>query len=177
SAPAIYIGKYTGGDFLSASNLLSITSGGSMSVDTMVLGGDGGDSSYGNTATVADPGSYLSVAGGSGSFGRNVAGMNNTLILSNGATGAGLSPAAIGISGWTNKMVVTGSNSMFGCMDDLVVGSGSSGNLLWIDNKAAVHSKNGWIGKDPGSEYNAAVVSGGARLGNDGNIEAGGVYA
>jgi T5SS/PEP-CTERM-associated repeat protein len=110
------------------------------------------------------------------------AGANNTLVISNGASG-GFDGRNYGVViGYSNTssnnfVLVTGTNangtaSMLFSYQDLYIGYSGSGNSMVISNGGTVYDVNGWIGYTNTSSNNSVTVNGGL-WSNSGNLTVG----
>lgn len=97
-----------------------------------------------------------------------MAGGGGSLIISNGATmttggGWGLShDGALGVdpTSSNNRALVTGAGSVWNCADNLYVGFDGPGNSLVISNGGRVVDIEGYVGTNPNSANNQALVVG-----------------
>jgi autotransporter family porin len=73
-----------------------------------------------------------------------------------------------------NSAIVTGSNSMWNCSDQLFVGYYGSGNTLIVSNGAMLQAQSCSLGFQPGSSNNTAIVTGqGSIVRTSGNVNLG----
>ena len=112
----------------------------------------GPNSSWQNSYSV-----YVGFDGGGGS-----------LTISNGATmsaGGGWTPShdgALGVNSDSsnNRALVTGNGSTWNCAENLFVGLNGPANSLLISNGGWVNNGTGYVGSNPGSDDNSALVVG-----------------
>jgi T5SS/PEP-CTERM-associated repeat protein len=177
------------GRWSSGNNSALVTgSNSSFSVNCYIYtGNQGHDNSFtvANGAAVSDKFCYISYEAGSSNNTVLVTGTNSSwqnswnvfvgfdgvrggLIISNGATmsvGGGWTPSHDGILGYNstssnNRAVITGSNSVWTCAEEVYVGWDGPANSLTINNGGRVINREGIVGLDAGSDGNSVLVSG-----------------
>jgi T5SS/PEP-CTERM-associated repeat protein len=173
----------------SSGNSVLVTSpGSSISVNCYIYTGYQGDNNsftVANGAAVSDKYCYISDAAGSSNnavlvTGTNSSwhnsysvlvgfdGVNGTLTISNGA--AMSNGGAFGVShdgalgcdstSSNNFALVTGGGSVLNCADNMYVGLNGPVNSLVISNGGQVINTTGYVGSNPGSDGNSALVAG-----------------
>jgi T5SS/PEP-CTERM-associated repeat protein len=177
------------GRFASSNNSALVTGpGSSFSVNCYIYtGNQGHDNSFtvANGAAVSDKFCYISYEAGSTNNAVLVTGTNSSwqnsysvfvgfdggggsLTLSNGATmstGGAFAASHDGTLGVdstsrNNRALVTGGGSVWNCADNLYVGLNGPGNNLVISNGGRVINTDGYVGSNPGSDNNRALVTG-----------------
>jgi len=178
------------GRFTSAGNNFALVSGSnsSFSVNCYIYTGDQGhDNTFtaANGAAIADKFCYISYSPGSSNNAVLLAGPNTfwtnsystfvgfdgvaaSLTISNGATmGDGGAWAtshdgALGVNADSsnNVALVTGGGSTWNCADNMYVGLNGPGNNLAISSGGRVINTEGYVGSNPGSDHNNALVTG-----------------
>jgi T5SS/PEP-CTERM-associated repeat protein len=181
----IYFGRLPSADNNSA---LVTGPGSSLSVNCYIYTGNQGHNNsftLAKGATVSDKFCYISYAAGSANNSVLLADPNTywqnsysvfvgfdggggSLTISNGATmstgGAfGVShDGALGVDATSsnNRALITGSGSVLNCADNVYVGLNGPGNNLVINNGGRVMDTTGYVGSNPGSDNNRALVAG-----------------
>ena len=139
-------------------NSLVISKGGTVSV--FGDGYIGFQSAVGNSTLVTDQGSLWTNSGSL--YIGYYSSVSNSLTISNGGKVAVAGMGIIGndASSSNNSVLVTGNGSTWTNSGDLIVGNSGSGNTLTITNGGMVFSDYGFLGYDPSSSNNSAIVSG-----------------
>jgi T5SS/PEP-CTERM-associated repeat protein len=179
---------YLGHNACSNNSALVTGPGSGFAVNCYVyIGNQGHDNTFtvANGGTVSDKFCYISYAAGSSNNAVLVTGTNSTwqnsygvvvgfdggagsLTISNGATmssGGAWTPSHNGIIGYNltssnNRAVITGSNSVWSCAEDVYVGIDGPANSLVINNGGRVINREGLVGLDSGSDRNSVLVTG-----------------
>jgi autotransporter-associated beta strand protein/T5SS/PEP-CTERM-associated repeat protein len=151
----VYVGNTTSG------NIFKITSGGSVTDSTALLGvGVGADT---NSATVTGTGSKWTT---NGDLNVGFQGKDNTLTISGGGAVQSNATKIGGYVGATNNLVdVTGANSTFTNTDYLIVGYGGNANKFTVEAGGKATNGNAFIGYrfdvvSPTSDNNVVLVTG-----------------
>jgi T5SS/PEP-CTERM-associated repeat protein len=162
--------------------------GSSFSVNCYIYtGGQGHDNTFtvANGAAVADKFCYISYAAGSSNNAVVITGTNSSwqnsysvfvgydgvggsLTIGNGATmsvGGAFGTSHDGALGCNftsrnNRALITGGGSVWNCSDNMYVGLNGPGNSLVISNGGRVVNTDGYVGSNPGSDSNGALVAG-----------------
>jgi len=162
--------------------------GSSFSVNCYIYTGNQGHSNsftLANGATVSDKFCYISYEAGSGNNSVLVTGTNSSwqnsysvfvgfdgsggsLTISNGATMstggafAASHDGALGVDATSsgNRALITGGGSVLNCADNMFVGLNGTVNYLAISNGGRVIDTDGYVGANPGSDNNSALVVG-----------------
>ena len=139
-------------------NSLVISKGGTVSV--FGDGYIGFQSAVGNSTLVTDQGSLWTNSGSL--YIGYYSSVSNSLTISNGGKVAVAGMGIIGndASSSNNSVLVTGNGSTWTNSGGLIVGNSGSGNTLTITNGGMVFSDYGFLGYDPSSSNNSAIVSG-----------------
>jgi fibronectin-binding autotransporter adhesin len=142
-----------------------------------------------NGAAISDKFCYISYAGGSSNNSVLVTGTNTSwqnsysvfvgfdgvagsLTISNGATvsvGGAFGTThdgALGVNATSsnNRALVTGGGSLWNCADNVYAGLNGPANSLVISNGGKVNCTEGYVGSNPGSDSNSALVVGAGSL-------------
>ena len=178
-----YLGRMSSSD----NNSILVTGpGSSFSVNCYIYTGyQGHDNTFtaANGAAIADTFCYISHVTGSSnnavlltgpntfwtnSWGAYVGydGAAGSLTIGNGATmgvGGAWTPSHDGVVGYgasssNNWALITGSNSVWSCAERVFVGFNGPANTLVISNGGRVIDANGYLGGNPGSDGNNALV-------------------
>ncbi len=98
-----------------------------------------------------------------------MSGRGGTLVISNGARMFDREDGILGFdpTSKNNRATVTGPGSRWGSRWDMIVGYGSMGNSLVINDGATITNRNGVVGNEYGSDSNTAVVTGSGSLWNN----------
>jgi T5SS/PEP-CTERM-associated repeat protein len=157
-------------------NSLTVNSGAVLSAGGQLdIGNEQGTNGGSNTVIVTGPGSSLNAASGVWiGDGAN----NNLMIVSNGATVTanqgyvGDYTSVANDSGNSNRLIVTGTNSLFTNYGNyFAVGDGSSGNSMVITNGARFFSMgNFYLGDYYGSNNSVIIAGDSSLLSNSGTI-------
>ena len=179
---------YLGNNSSSGNSMVVTGPGSSLAVNCYVFTGNQGSSNsftLANGATVSDKFCYISYVAGSSNNSVLVTGTNSSwansysvfvgfdgvggsLTLSNGATmstGGAFATTHDGALGTdatssNNRALVTGGGSALNCADNVYVGLNGPVNNLVISNGGKVIDTQGYVGSNPGSDYNSALVTG-----------------
>ena len=179
---------YFGRNFSGNNSALVTGPGSSFSVNCYIFTGDQGHDNTFTAAkgsTVSDKFCYISYSAGStnntvlitdtnsswqNSYSVFVGfdGGGGSLTISNGATMssggafAASHDGALGVDATSsnNRALVTGGGSVWNCADNLYVGLNGPGNNLVISNGGRVINTDGYVGANPGSDYNSVLVTG-----------------
>ena len=180
-----YLGRMSSADHNSA----QVTGpGSSFSVNCYIYTGNQGHNNtftVANGAAVSDKFCYISYSAGSSNNAVLLTGTNSSwqnswsvyvgydggaasLTISNGATmstGGGWTPSHDGILGVNsdssnNRALITGGGSAWNCAERVFVGLNGPANSLVIGNGGRIIDTDGFIGGNPGSDNNSALVTG-----------------
>jgi T5SS/PEP-CTERM-associated repeat protein len=179
-----YFGRYSSGN----NSALVTGPGSSFSVNCYIYTGyQGNNNSFtvANGAAVSDKFCYISYAAGSSNNAVVVTdtnsswqnscsvfvgfdGVDGSLTISNGATmstggaWAASHDGALGVDSTSsnNCALITGGGSVLNCADNMFVGLNGPGNNLVISHGGRVINTDGYVGSNPGSDNNSALVTG-----------------
>ncbi|HEX5219685.1 MAG TPA: hypothetical protein VFZ59_08970 [Verrucomicrobiae bacterium] len=149
---------YVGDD--GSGNRLLVSEGGAVRSSFSRIGGALSSGSGNNLATITGSGSVWSNATDL-EIGRS-SGLNNQLVVSNGASVFVGGNALLGMSSGANAVTVTDPGTSWLVGNNLYVGSNGVGNRLVVSNGASVLASNLFVSLNASSTNNRVVVDGGA---------------
>jgi T5SS/PEP-CTERM-associated repeat protein len=179
---------YLGNNACNGNSMVVTGPGSKLAVNCYVFTGNQGSSNsftLANGATVSDKFCYIGYVVGSSnntvllsdpktswqnsySVFVGMDGVAGSLTISNGATmstGGAFATShdgALGVNADSrnNHALITGSGSLLNCADSMYVGLNGPGNNLVINNGGQIMDTTGYIGSNPGSDNNSALVAG-----------------